>query len=99
MAGSPLTRPGGPARPSIRHSFGGADHNGSTQTRCAVARHGQERPVPYRRGRRSACGCRGGATVLRELNDPDYGSRGSAVTDPEGNLWSLGTCRGEPRAR
>jgi uncharacterized glyoxalase superfamily protein PhnB len=36
-----------------------------------------------------------GATVVRELRDEDYGSRGFAVRDPEGNLWSFGTYRGE----
>jgi uncharacterized glyoxalase superfamily protein PhnB len=39
-----------------------------------------------------------GATVLRELNDTDYGSRDFAVRDPEGNQWSFGTYRGEPTA-
>ena len=39
-----------------------------------------------------------GATVLREPNDTDYGSRDFAVIDPEGNHWSFGTYRGEPRA-
>jgi uncharacterized glyoxalase superfamily protein PhnB len=32
-----------------------------------------------------------GATVVRELEDTDYGSRLFAVRDPEGNLWSFGT--------
>jgi uncharacterized glyoxalase superfamily protein PhnB len=36
-----------------------------------------------------------GADVLQELRDEDYGSRGFAVRDPEGNLWSFGTYRGE----
>ncbi|MDX6251072.1 MAG: hypothetical protein QOF10_4432 [Kribbellaceae bacterium] len=36
-----------------------------------------------------------GATVVRELRDEDYGSRGFSVADPEGNLWSVGTYRGE----
>jgi uncharacterized glyoxalase superfamily protein PhnB len=40
-----------------------------------------------------------GATVLRELHETDYGSRDFAVRDPEGNLWSFGTYRGEPAAR
>jgi uncharacterized glyoxalase superfamily protein PhnB len=40
-----------------------------------------------------------GATVLRELNDTDYGSRDFAVRDPEGNHWSFGTYRGEPTSR
>jgi uncharacterized glyoxalase superfamily protein PhnB len=38
-----------------------------------------------------------GAKVLREPNDTDYGSRDFAVIDPEGNRWSFGTYRGEPR--
>ena len=38
-----------------------------------------------------------GARVLRELHDTDYGSRDFAVLDPEGNRWSFGTYRGEPR--
>ncbi|WP_344221517.1 VOC family protein [Kribbella sancticallisti] len=36
-----------------------------------------------------------GATVLREMRDEDYGSRGFAVTDFEGNVWSVGTYGGE----
>ena len=36
-----------------------------------------------------------GAEVVRELRDEDYGSRGFTVRDPEGNLWSFGTYRGE----
>jgi uncharacterized glyoxalase superfamily protein PhnB len=38
-----------------------------------------------------------GARVVQELEDADYGSRGFGVADPEGNLWSFGTYRGEPR--
>jgi uncharacterized glyoxalase superfamily protein PhnB len=38
-----------------------------------------------------------GAEVLQPLHDTDYGSRDFAVRDPEGNLWSFGTYRGEPR--
>lgn len=37
-----------------------------------------------------------GADVVRGLRDEDYGSRGFTVRDPEGNLWSFGTYRGEP---
>ncbi len=37
-----------------------------------------------------------GARIVRELGGTDYGSREFAVSDPEGNLWSLGTYRGEP---
>ena len=36
-----------------------------------------------------------GAVVVRGLKDEDYGSRGFTVRDPEGNLWSFGTYRGE----
>ncbi len=32
-----------------------------------------------------------GATVTREIEDMDYGSREFTVSDPEGNLWSVGT--------
>jgi uncharacterized glyoxalase superfamily protein PhnB len=39
-----------------------------------------------------------GATILKELNDTDYGSHEFAARDPEGNLWSFGTYRGEPRS-
>jgi len=39
-----------------------------------------------------------GAEVLMGLHDTDYGSRDFAVRDPEGNRWSFGTYRGEPRA-
>ncbi|HEY8455177.1 MAG TPA: VOC family protein [Actinopolymorphaceae bacterium] len=38
-----------------------------------------------------------GARVLQPLHDTDYGSREFTVADPEGNLWSFGTYRGEPR--
>jgi uncharacterized glyoxalase superfamily protein PhnB len=36
-----------------------------------------------------------GAEVVHGLADEDYGSRGFTVRDPEGNLWSFGTYRGE----
>ena len=36
-----------------------------------------------------------GATVIREMREEDYGSRGFSVADPEGNVWSIGTYRGE----
>jgi uncharacterized glyoxalase superfamily protein PhnB len=36
-----------------------------------------------------------GATVVRELTTSDHGTEFS-VRDPEGNLWSFGTYRGEP---
>jgi uncharacterized glyoxalase superfamily protein PhnB len=34
-----------------------------------------------------------GAPVIMELTDQSYGSREYAVTDPEGNVWSVGTYR------
>jgi uncharacterized glyoxalase superfamily protein PhnB len=36
-----------------------------------------------------------GAEVVRGLKDEDYGSRGFTLLDPQGNLWSFGTYRGE----
>jgi uncharacterized glyoxalase superfamily protein PhnB len=39
-----------------------------------------------------------GAEITRAPHDTDYGSRDFAARDPEGNLWSFGTYRGEPRA-
>ena len=36
-----------------------------------------------------------GATVVRERRSEDYGSYGFSVADPEGNVWSIGTYRGE----
>lgn len=38
-----------------------------------------------------------GADITMELHDTDYGSRDFALRDPEGNTWSFGTYRGEPR--
>ncbi len=38
-----------------------------------------------------------GAQTIREPFETDYGSRDFAVRDPEGNHWSFGTYRGEPR--
>jgi uncharacterized glyoxalase superfamily protein PhnB len=38
-----------------------------------------------------------GAEVIMGLHETDYGSRDFAVRDPEGNRWSFGTYRGEPR--
>ncbi|SIS19194.1 VOC family protein [Williamsia sterculiae] len=37
-----------------------------------------------------------GATIIRPLQDTDYGSREFTIADPEGNLWSIGTYAGEP---
>jgi uncharacterized glyoxalase superfamily protein PhnB len=38
-----------------------------------------------------------GAKIVMGLTDQDYGSRDFAACDPEGNRWSFGTYRGEPR--
>jgi uncharacterized glyoxalase superfamily protein PhnB len=38
-----------------------------------------------------------GAEIIREPHDTDYGSRDFSARDPEGNRWSFGTYRGEPR--
>jgi uncharacterized glyoxalase superfamily protein PhnB len=40
-----------------------------------------------------------GADIIRKPEDTDYGSREFALRDPEGNLWSFGTYRGEPVRR
>jgi uncharacterized glyoxalase superfamily protein PhnB len=39
-----------------------------------------------------------GAEVIRPPSTPDYGGREFAIRDPEGNRWSFGTYRGEPRS-
>src|ERR1700746_1957651 len=38
-----------------------------------------------------------GAEIIAEPYDTDYGSHDFAARDPEGNRWSFGTYRGEPR--
>jgi uncharacterized glyoxalase superfamily protein PhnB len=38
-----------------------------------------------------------GAEITDPLHDTDYGSRDFAARDPEGNRWTFGTYRGEPR--
>jgi uncharacterized glyoxalase superfamily protein PhnB len=38
-----------------------------------------------------------GAEITDGLHETDYGSRDFAIRDPEGNRWSFGTYRGEPR--
>ena len=37
-----------------------------------------------------------GAEILKAPYDTDYGSHDFLARDPEGNLWSFGTYRGEP---
>ncbi|MGF1668713.1 MAG: VOC family protein [Acidimicrobiia bacterium] len=36
-----------------------------------------------------------GGDVVMPLTDQDYGSRDFSVRDPDGNIWSFGTYRGE----
>lgn len=38
-----------------------------------------------------------GAEITRKPKETDYGSVEFALRDPEGNLWSFGSYRGEPR--
>jgi uncharacterized glyoxalase superfamily protein PhnB len=38
-----------------------------------------------------------GAEITDGLHETDYGSRDFAIRDPEGNRWSFGSYRGEPR--
>ena len=38
-----------------------------------------------------------GAEITRELNAPPYGGLEFGLKDPEGNGWSFGSYRGEPR--
>jgi uncharacterized glyoxalase superfamily protein PhnB len=33
--------------------------------------------------------------VIRELHDEDYGGSGFSIRDPEGNIWTFGSYRGE----
>jgi uncharacterized glyoxalase superfamily protein PhnB len=40
---------------------------------------------------------RAGAEITTGLHETDYGSRDFAARDIEGNRWSFGTYRGEPR--
>jgi uncharacterized glyoxalase superfamily protein PhnB len=37
------------------------------------------------------------ARIVREIVEQHHGNREFAVADPEGNLWSFGPYRGEPR--
>lgn len=36
-----------------------------------------------------------GARVVKPMTEEDFGSTGFSIADPEGNLWSFGTYRGE----
>jgi uncharacterized glyoxalase superfamily protein PhnB len=38
-----------------------------------------------------------GADITAAPHNTDYGSRDFSLRDPEGNRWSFGTYRGEPR--
>ena len=48
-------------------------------------------------GRRVPAGPAAGAEIIAGPHDTDYGSHDFAAADPEGNRWSFGTYRGEPR--
>ena len=37
-----------------------------------------------------------GASIIRDLQDTDYGDRGFGINDPDGNLWAIGKYRGQP---
>ena len=37
------------------------------------------------------------ASIVREPNDTDYGSREFAVSDPEGHIWTFGSYRPQSR--
>lgn len=39
-----------------------------------------------------------GARILREPVDQDYGNHEFMAADPEGNMWSFGNYRGQPRS-
>ena len=39
-----------------------------------------------------------GGQITSDVHDTDYGSRDFAIVDPEGNRWSFGTYRGDPRS-
>ncbi len=36
-----------------------------------------------------------GATIIRDVQDEDYGGRGFSLRDAEGNAWTFGSYRGE----
>lgn len=38
-----------------------------------------------------------GVDMVRDVEDQEYGNRELTIRDPEGNLWSFGYYRGEPR--
>lgn len=38
-----------------------------------------------------------GVDMVRDVADQEYGNREFSIRDPEGNLWSFGYYRGEPR--
>jgi len=38
-----------------------------------------------------------GVDMVRHIEDQDYGNRDFIIRDPEGNLWSFGLYRGQPR--
>ena len=89
---------GGVMLGSVRDGDGDGDahgqHQGSTPTRpgtfgaYVVTDHVD---AVYEKARAA------GAQIVKEPFDTDYGSHDFAAADPEGNRWSFGTYRGEPR--
>ena len=59
-------------------------------TGCASLYVVTDHPVPILERCRAA-----GSPLVRDLKEEDYGSLGFSVRDPEGNIWSFGTYRGE----
>ena len=59
-------------------------------TGCASLYVVTDQPVPVLERCRAA-----GSPLVRDLKEEDYGSLGFSVRDPEGNIWSFGTYRGE----
>jgi uncharacterized glyoxalase superfamily protein PhnB len=71
--------------------LGSAREDGTPTGTCYAYVVTSDPDALYRRARAA------GAEITMELTDTDYGSRDFAARDPEGNRWSFGTYRGEPR--
>jgi uncharacterized glyoxalase superfamily protein PhnB len=77
----------GSARGEPRDEPGGATNPGAFGAYVVT----DQPDALYERARKA------GAQITAEPHDTDYGSRDFAAQDPEGNRWSFGTYRGEPR--
>jgi len=91
---------GGVMLGSVRAEAGtaeaGTEEAGAEATPCAPGTFGayvvtDDVDGVHRRARAA------GAEIIAEPHDTDYGSHDFAARDPEGNRWSFGTYRGEPR--